>query len=476
MFCGTVLGIYGLMQYSGSDFIDWNNPYNSIISTLGNPNFAAAIMAIFATLTFGFSLSSRNKINVRIFSAILTLVLFITIYLSNARQGLLSFALGSGTIIIIKLYNRKKLLGHAGLFFGLIIAILSIFGMLQIGPFERFLYKGSVTIRGFYWRAGIKMFVDHPITGVGIDRYGSYFKSVRESQYPLNYGYDITSTNAHNVFIQMFATGGIFVGLTYLLINLFIGYNAIKTLRKTSGENRLIFGTIFAAWLSFQAQSVVSIDNIGLSVWGWVLGGSILALSYDYLGLIPQTTAGLANGIKVLNPKRALVSGGAALISVILIVFLYRGEVNSYNARAVFNPQDQSLKEISQTLSIKVIQTPLVDPYYSLTAASYLISNGYVDEGMKELLKLNASDPRNLDTLNTLAGYSEGLNNISNAIKYRIKISEFDPWNAKNYLQLGIDYKLQNDLINAEIMLKKVIQIAPNSPISKQATEQLNKS
>ena len=47
--CGLVMGIYGIMQHFGMDFVKWNNPYNSIISTVGNPNFAAAIMAVLAT-------------------------------------------------------------------------------------------------------------------------------------------------------------------------------------------------------------------------------------------------------------------------------------------------------------------------------------------------------------------------------------------------------------------------------------------
>jgi hypothetical protein len=44
--------IYSLMQTTGNDFANWNNPYNSVISTLGNPNFAAAAMAVMGVLTF----------------------------------------------------------------------------------------------------------------------------------------------------------------------------------------------------------------------------------------------------------------------------------------------------------------------------------------------------------------------------------------------------------------------------------------
>ena len=61
-FTGLILGIYSLMQSTGNDFVQWNNPYNKILGTLGNPNFASACMAILATLSFSSILiSSFNK-------------------------------------------------------------------------------------------------------------------------------------------------------------------------------------------------------------------------------------------------------------------------------------------------------------------------------------------------------------------------------------------------------------------------------
>ena len=44
-FVGVITAIYAFMQTNGKDFVKWNNNYNSIIGTLGNPNFAAAAMA-----------------------------------------------------------------------------------------------------------------------------------------------------------------------------------------------------------------------------------------------------------------------------------------------------------------------------------------------------------------------------------------------------------------------------------------------
>jgi hypothetical protein len=60
---GLILSSYGLLQISGRDFVKWNNPYNSMISTLGNPNFASALLAVLTIVsTLLFFIKSIQKI------------------------------------------------------------------------------------------------------------------------------------------------------------------------------------------------------------------------------------------------------------------------------------------------------------------------------------------------------------------------------------------------------------------------------
>ena len=226
-FISTVFVIYAFMQTTGNDFVKWNNPYNAIIGTVGNPNFAAAVMAVMGVMVFSTIFIDEFNRYFRIFGAILSFLLLFAIYKSNARQGLISYLLGVGIFLTIWLWIKSNKLGISAALFGSFVFIFSILGMLQIGPLERYLYKPSVSVRGYYWRAGIEMLNHHPLFGVGLDRYGAFFKQYREVEYPLRYGFDLTSTNAHNTFIQLFATGGIFLGLTYLLLNAYIFRRAI---------------------------------------------------------------------------------------------------------------------------------------------------------------------------------------------------------------------------------------------------------
>ena len=468
-FVSSVSAIYAIMQTTGNDFIKWNNPYNSVIGTLGNPNFAAALMAITGVIIFSSLFVSEFNLLWRIAGIFLSFLLLFSIYRSNARQGILAYIIGAGVFLIIWAWNKNKKMGLLLLVTGLISSILGILGILQIGPLEKFLYKPSVSIRGYYWKAGIEMFKDNPLFGVGLDRYGAYFKEYRDVNYPLTYGFDITSSNAHNTFIQFFATGGIFLGITYLIMNAYILKRAIFALRMSTGNSKILIAGMFSGWIAYHAQSLISIDNIGISIWGWVIGGSIIGLSVS----INSNTADEKRYFQVkqnkIDLKRFLISTITTFTTLTLVVFLARGELNAYKSTYTFDLQNSQIRSIYRDLNVKTLSTPLIDPLYSLTAAMNLVQAGFLSEGLKQVEIISRNNPRNLDALNSLALIYEQNNLIEQAIIAREKITKIDPWNAANYLALGKDYKLQGDLLKSKEMLEKILSFASNNQISNQA-------
>jgi O-antigen ligase len=472
-FLGIVSVTYSLMQTTGNDFVSWNNPYNSVISTLGNPNFAAAVMAVMGVISFSSIFNFDFKLSSRIFAVILVIMLVFAIYRSNARQGLLSIALGSGVFFIIWIWDKNKKLGIATLISGFIVMTFSVLGMLQVGPLQQYLYKSSVSVRGYYWRAGLEMLSNHPFFGVGIDRYGSYFKQYREAEYPLNIDFQLTSSNAHNTFIQFFATGGVFLGITYLILNLYVLYRAIVGIKSLGGNKKLYLVGIFSAWISFHAQSLVSIDNIGISIWGWVLAGAIIGLSLSEDSFNRENEFYSLKKKSDLNLGQALVSGISTVFILMLVTLLYRGESISYQGGVTLNSQDEASRTYYKDLQLTVINTPLNDPTYKLFAASKLIDAGF-EEGIAEAEKLYKVDPRNLDTLAILSTTYERLGNLPRAIEFRKLIAELDPWNAENYLALGRAYKSQGNSTESKLMLDKILSFAADHPIAEQAAKELD--
>ena len=353
-------------------------------------------------------------------------------------------------------------------------------GMLQVGPLKEYLYKSSVSVRGFYWRAGYQMFIDHPLTGVGVDRYGVYFKQYREVQYPLNYGFSLNSTNAHNVPIQLFATGGIFVGIFYLLTISFIFYRGIYAIKKFAGSERIKIAGIFSAWLTYQAQSIISIDNTGLSVWGWILGGVIIGLSTSEE---PNNNLQYRNNHRMtskqisLNLGQPVISGFLALLAIILSSMLYRGEDTTFKTRSIYPQNSQAVSQAMSTevfeRTNKALNTPLIEPYYKLKLADYFYAYSKNNKAISVVDELLRSDPVNLDYLSVRAGIAENASDWNKAISIRILIIKHDPWNATNYYRLGLNYKQIKDFKNMNIMREKIISFAPNTAEAASAKSEL---
>lgn len=472
---GLVLSTYGLIQISGKDFIKWNNPYNAMISTLGNPNFASAALAILSLLALYGVFLKNLPIIYKLISLILIVSSLVAIISSGSRQGLLVIFFSLLIYISIYFYLKNKKIGILVICISAFSAVLAILGMLQKGPLVSLLYKDSVSVRGYYWRAGIEMFKDKPFTGVGVDRYGVYFKEFREVGYPLKYGYEITSSNAHNTFIQLFATAGIFVGTVYLLIIGYVLFSGINLLRRSNGEDQKITLGLISVWIGFQAQSLISIDNIGISVWGWLLGGSIVGLSrrreegLEQNG-INQVTSKSSNRVKINLFQPAI----SVLVLVPIIIFsslFYKSESNLFFLKSITVPTSPQNKKPVQEYVNKVLDNPFSDPFYKYRSAFFLVDMGDTEQAHKIILSLLKTDSKNPDYLKGLVFFEETAKNIPGIILTRNKIAEGDPWNADNYLQLLKLYMINNDLVNATAMKNKILSFAPNTEVAKTALE-----
>jgi len=466
---------YGYLQSLGQDFIKWNNPYNSIILTFGNPNFASAMLSILAAILVGASFDVGVKIQVKILMIFTAILMLVIIKNSNSRQGLIAFFIAFLFQICFYLYFKKKIIGRIFLAVAAFIFGLIIMAMLQVGPLVDLIYKKSVSIRGYYWRAAIEMFKSNPLFGVGIDRYGEYFKQYRESSYALTYGFEITSNNAHSVPLQLLATGGIFVGLSYLVLTLYIFYAGIKLILDIDTEHRNHIVAVFSGWIAFQAQSVISIDNIGLTIWGWILGGVILGCYQNRANLIEKDLLISREKISMSeNLVRQLTSYLIVVTIVTLCSYPYRGETLALNNRSVYNPAVENNRIQTQKFGLEMVGLKLIDPNYRYWSANYLITSGYEDLGFKVLDNLITSDPRNLNYLNAKAGFLEQRKEYVEAIGLRIKIEQYDPWNARNILNLGRNYKFIENYPAASAALSRIMNFTPDSPISIEAKDLLS--
>ena len=272
--------IYCFVAISGHDIFAWKNPYNSILGTFGNPDFISAFMGIFVTALSGLLFVFRIQLKYKPLIGLLILASIYVIKQSLALQGFLVAIAGACIVIFFYLRSATNskwiILAYSGVIS--LGGLFVLFGTLQKGPLSSLLYKPSVSYRGEYWQAGINMGIQNPFTGVGMDSYGTFYRMFRASSAAISPGVNVQTDTAHNVFIDIFAGIGILGFISYLvLIGLILRASYKLAMARRAYDP--LFVILFATWFTYQLQSFISINQIGLAVWGWVLGGALLAYS-----------------------------------------------------------------------------------------------------------------------------------------------------------------------------------------------------
>ena len=276
---GVVNIVYGVIVIIFGDFMPWNNPANYVFGFFGNTNFMGAFLGMFIAGALAWALASHLKSWQRIGIILISLLAFYVALKTVAVQGVVVTAAGIFIVGFYFIRSRTKGISIISLYslVGLIVGIFAILGSLQKGPLAQLIYKSTVSIRGQYWYAGIEMGKANPFSGVGMDAYGDYyrfFRSIKATTTTLNAN---TITNAaHNVVIDFFASGGWPLLLSYLAILLIAFIALVKvTLRSRTYDPKFV--AISSIWLCYQLQSIISINQIGLATWGWVLSGALVA-------------------------------------------------------------------------------------------------------------------------------------------------------------------------------------------------------
>jgi O-antigen ligase len=348
---GLVNVVYCTWVIAFGDFVPWSNPYGNILGTFGNPNFIGAFLGLFAASMIAYSLKQGTSVVVR--SGVLV-VFLITVYAivdSNAIQGRVVVAAGLGIVgfYLVRSKFDSVIVQFVYVIFIGIAGVFALLGALQIGPLTKYIYKTSVSLRGEYWQAGWNMGSDHPLTGVGFDTYGDWYRRARDAQALILPGPNTTTNAAHNVPFDIFAFGGWPLFASYLAI-LALSVIAIIKVTLRNRKYDAVFVTLTTAWLCYQLQSIISINQIGLAIWGWLFGGALIA--YE-IATRPKENSESTESVKAKSsPRRSakgqqketifsstLLAGIGAVVGLLIAVPPYSADAKWRSALASQNTQ-----------------------------------------------------------------------------------------------------------------------------------------
>ena len=352
---GFVNVIYCSWVIAFGDFVPWSNPYGNLLGTFGNPNFIGAFLGLFAASMVAYSFKQGTSIAVRIGTLITFLVTVYAIIDSNAIQGRVVVVAGLG-IVGFYLVRSKFEAIIAQVVYVLFVGIAGTFallGALQVGPFTQYIYKTSVSLRGQYWQAGWNMGSDHPFTGVGFDSYGDWYRRARDSQALVIPGPNTTTNAAHNVPFDVFAFGGWPLFASYLAI-LSLSVIAIIKVTRRNRKYDAVFVTLTTAWTCYQLQSIISINQIGLAVWGWLFGGALIAYEVATRPKVDESQSGPSKGKRAHAKKKqgetvvssTLIAGVGAVIGLLIAAPPYSADAKW---RSALGSQDLNKIEAALT-------------------------------------------------------------------------------------------------------------------------------
>jgi O-antigen ligase len=379
---------YGVLQALDRDPFNWVNLYSPVFGFLGNPNFQSSLLGVLGSMVFGQFFVKGLKIQLKTLVGLYLLVTLYVIKETASQQGFLVLALGVGVVVGLYALQRSRTLGVAYGVLSLVGFFAVLFGTLNKGPLASILYKDSVTYRGDYWRAGWNMTIDNPIFGVGMDNYGDWYRRSRTIEATLRRGPDVTSNAAHNVFLDISAYGGFPLLLIYMALMALVLVSSIKVLKRETGFNPVFTGLV-GGWLAFQAQSIISINQIGLAIWGWVLSGLIIGYEIN-----SREKAVIESGSKKgkVAAKPAQASAGSVLALFVAFVLGVLVSMPPYMASAKYK---SALESNNPTLIQEGAYLWPLDPSRMIQVSMTLNENKLEAQGLEVALDAVAQFPEN---------------------------------------------------------------------------------
>ena len=338
---------YGIAEHFGIDAKYWIQDVRTrVFSSLGQPNWLAAYLAVLIPLCLAFFFRSTNdpasnrKIKM-VFSGAVYFLFCLCFFYTRSQSGVLG--LGVGLLLFWLLLGKNHLKNKSDLkknywpYF-----LLFNFGFLiifkQVGfdssPqlndfFKKFSSKASVQtqnnnqveknspavipdagsptgeIRKIVWKGALAIWKHYPIFGSGVETFAYSYYNFRPVEHNLVSEWDFLYNKAHNEYLNFLATTGILGLGTYLI---FIGSFVIFSLRqnacslphflgkKEAGEtirfrdNEIIILALFSGWCSILITNFFGFSVVPVALFFFLIPAFCVVLSSEETPISPPSS------------------------------------------------------------------------------------------------------------------------------------------------------------------------------------------
>ena len=433
---GIAVSVYGVLQGIDRDPVSWSIQYNPFVTTLGNPNFSSALLGLSGVAIFT-SIFSSEKNNLKALFLVGLLINVFVLAKTGSIQGVLGLLIGITIIVLTKIWIVSKRYGQIGILFAGIMSIPVVLALINVGPLASRIYQGTLKNRLDYWRAAHAMFKDHPIFGVGIDRFGEYYREYAVQNQVVQ---GQITDNAHSIYMQLLATGGLITFVPYILLIVFITFIGVKALLHAEKDSKLLISGVFGIWLATISINLVTVDNLGVGVWFWITGGVLIAIAND----TEKSSVDPKKQIKLKSKSSTEefpVGYFATAVFLIFTLILMVPQVNKSSSLLTLKKTLPGLS--SQEYIAKVIKSfkpEEKNSQFLIQLADLAFRQGAVADGLIMVDRVNEIDLRSYYGNYFAAVVNESTGKQAEAIKYRERLMTLDPWNNASLIELVKDY------------------------------------
>lgn len=535
---GGLFGIYGILQYRGIDFSFWirNIGRQQVFGLFGNVNFFAEYLIIPLPIAISLFFASQNKFK-KILLLIAILAIGTSLTVTFTRSSYLGFgaSLIFMAILFMTLQEKSFIKENKKFFIAILMAIIIITLLFVIpNPLNKsgtiiYKIKSRISVSQFIqnsyaiksrmtnWKFTTLMIKDNPLLGSGIGTYK--YNSLRYQARFLEQGQNrsiypyVFATKTHNEYLQLWAELGI-VGLgifIWLIVSYFnYGLRFIKRVKNRYKQGIIIglMGAVIAVLIDGIFGFPLHLPATIVLFW--------LALALTIVMIKSEIDAEEVNTLKKDSNQISWLKPLLYIIIIIFAIFLCVTVSRPFIARTYWYYGNKELEKNNDVnKAIKMYEEALKwDPYlgevyyqmgrtlqnrgiYNIALEYFEKAEKYVDHPdlPKDLaslyLRINLFDKAAIKLKQAISYQKDEklmvpMYNQLGAIYSRLKNYKQAEMAYKNALEIDFNfvnshyglasvYLQQNRSEEALQELQKVIELAPDSQMAKNARELIQK-
>lgn len=364
IFTSTVMTVYAIVQILGKDPVKWSQ-YDTF-GTLGNINFLSAFFGLSTITLVALTFDKSFNVKIRSLMLIKAIIDSCIVLSTGSIQGIMMILAGIGIIGFLFIYSQSFKL-RTSILSAYIMAGLGAIGLVSLGLFNKgplagFIFQPSVIFRGDYWHAGWALTMKDPFLGAGLDSYGDWYREVRGEISTLRTNPDRIANTAHNIFLDISSSGGLLLLAPYLFLLGLVLYRSVKNIRATKSFDP-VFIALLVSWIAYQIQSLVSINQLGVGVWGFLFTGCLLGYQFQ-----SETVTAADKGDRrknkgrLLGAKESLMATFGLLLGFTMGAIPMSSDIAFRNARNSLSAEEllQSTESFGASLFHKELALDLI--------------------------------------------------------------------------------------------------------------------